>query len=531
MPIRRSSSTTPQPAVLPTPQQIVSVAPDGTKYPLPTPESLAAQMAEIKRRAADCPVVVVQGLGFVGSAVAAVLADATDANGQPRWFVIGVDLVSPSSWWKIARLNEGQSPIAAPDPEFDRLVRQAVLERGNLCATPLEEAYEMAEVIVVDVQLDVIDRLVQSPSDIQLDLQGFEAAIRAVGRRMRADALVLVETTVPVGACEQVVLPLLQAERAKRGIEAPIRLAHGYERVMPGPNYVNSIRRFWRTYSGIDRESAALARAFLSTFIDTANYPLYELERPCASELAKLLENSYRALNIAFIHEWTLLAEKIGVNLFEVIESIRVRKGTHDNIRYPGFGVGGYCLTKDSLLAQWAALNLFDTDVTLHMTLEALRVNYRMPRHTFDLLREMVGGRLDGLRVLVCGVSYLPGLADTRSSPTELLYEDLVRVGAAVILHDPQVARWPEHPELPVLSDLRSGLADAEAVVFAIPHSEYRGLSAEWLLSAAPRLRAVVDAQNILTDETAAALHQTGRQVAGVGKGHWRRTGYHMPKS
>ena len=108
---------------------------------------------------------------------------------------------------------------------------------------------------------------------------------------------------------------------------------------------------------------------------------------------------------------------------------------------------------------QWAALNLFDTGVTLHLTLEALRVNHDMPRHTFDLLCELTGRKLKGRRVLVCGVSYLPDLADTRSSPTELLREELIRAGAAVVLHDPQVACWPEHPDVPVLSDLRRALA------------------------------------------------------------------------
>jgi UDP-N-acetyl-D-mannosaminuronate dehydrogenase len=227
------------------------------------------------------------------------------------------------------------------------------------------------------------------------------------------------------------------------------------------------------------------------------------------------------------MHEWTLLAEKIGVNLFAVVESIRVRKGTHDNMRYPGFGVGGYCLTKDSLLAQWSALNLFNTGVTLDMTLEALRVNHDMPLHTFDLLRRMARRKLKGLRVLICGVSYLPDLADTRSSPTEILRDALVQAGAVVSLHDPQVAHWPEHADVPVIADLRAALADAEAVVFAVPHREYHNRSAKWLLTAAPQLKMVVDAQNILTDFCAAALHQAGCRVSGVGKGHWRSSGYH----
>src|SRR5207249_3311459 len=118
---------------------------------------------------------------------------------------------------------------------------------------------------------------------------------------------------------------------------------------------------------------ATAARNFLNALIDTEKYPLTELADTSASEMAKLLENSYRAANIALIHEWTLLAEQVGVNLFEVVESIKVRKGTHDNIRYPGLGVGGYCLPKDPLLAQWSATHLFNTDIVLSMTLEAMR--------------------------------------------------------------------------------------------------------------------------------------------------------------
>lgn len=508
----------------------VSVAPDGTQYPLPAEAQLAEQMAQIRARAMGRRVVVVQGLGFVGAAVAAAIADATTATGEPRWFVIGVDLPTPAGWWKVAKINAGKPPVQAPDPEFEKLVCRAVLDRANLCATGSEEAYELAEVIVVDVQLDVVDRVIEVPAQIKLNLGAFENAIRSIGRRMRPDALVLIETTVPVGACEKIVLPILRAERSKRGITAPVRLAHAYERVMPGPNYISSIRRFWRTYSGVDPESARLAREFLSTFIDITNYPLWELENTTASELAKLLENSYRAANIALIYEWTLLAERIGVNLFDVIESIRVRKGTHDNIRYPGFGVGGYCLTKDSLLAQWGAANLFGSDVVLGVTLQALLINHKMPLHTFELLAELVGS-LAGVHVTVCGASYLPDLADTRNSPTELLYDELVKHGATVTVHDPHVRLWTERPRACLINDFQAALANAEAIVFAVPHAQYRGLTARALTALAPRLRAVVDAQNIINDAVAAELHQCGINVAGVGKGHWRRHGFHLAKS
>lgn len=498
------------------------MAPDGVAIPIPSAEAIDAQFAEIERNAAGRKVVVVQGLGFVGSAVAAVIAAARTAGDEPPYSVIGVDLATPGSYWKIARLNEGRAPIASPDAEFDQLVAEGVRVSKNLCATSSEHAYELAHVIVVDVQLDVVDRAVESAADIQLRLSGLEAAIRVIGRRMRPDALVLVETTVPFGACERLILPVLREERERRGLTAPLLLAHAYERVMPGPRYIGSIRKFWRTFAGIDEPSAQRAREFLDSFIDTAAFPLRELVDPTASEMAKILENSYRAANIAFIHEWTLLAERTGVNLWEIVDSIRVRKGTHDNMRYPGFGVGGYCLTKDSLLAQWSATHLFKMDHLLEVTLQALGINHRMPLHARDLLHELVGDSLKGLRVLVCGVSYLPDVADTRNSPTEIFVDALLEEGAEVTVHDSSLQFWPERSQIPFASDLAAALQAADAVVLAVPHGEYRRLSAQNFRPST----LIIDANNVLDDAKAKALHEAGSRVLGVGKGHWRKRGY-----
>jgi nucleotide sugar dehydrogenase len=502
---------------------VISRGPDSAEYVVPSADEIARQFSDIERRAAGRSVVVVQGLGFVGAAVAAAVAAARDSQGAPLYFVIGVDLPSASAYWKIARLNEGVAPIASPDPEFDRLVAEGVREKGNLCATASEKAYALAEVIIVDVHLDVIDRAVESAGDIQINLPGLEGAVRAVGRGMRADSLVIVETTVPFGTCERVLLPSLREERAARGISTPVLLAHAYERVMPGPRYIESIRKFWRTFSGIDEPSAERARAFLESFIETAAFPLREVADPVASEMAKILENSYRAANIAFIHEWTLLSERAGVNLWEIVDSIRVRKGTHDNMRYPGFGVGGYCLTKDSLLAQWSATHLFQMNHVLEVTMNALQINYRMPLHTLDLLRELCGGEIAGKRVLVCGISYLPDVADTRNSPTEIFVEALTKAGVNWVAHDPCLQFWPECPEATLARDLTAELSGSDAVVFAVPHRAYRDLTPGSFRK--PLL--IVDANNVLDDGKAALLHGSGHRLLGVGKGHWRKRGFH----
>jgi nucleotide sugar dehydrogenase len=231
-------------------------------------------------------------------------------------------------------------------------------------------------------------------------------------------------------------------------------------------------------------------------------------------------------VNIALIHEWALFAERAGVDLFAVVDSIRVRKGTHDNMRYPGFGVGGYCLPKDSLLAQWSCTELFQSDVVLEMTLRGLQINDRMPLHTYELLAELAHGDLAGKTVVVCGVSYLPEVADTRYSPTEVLVDELVKAGARVVVNDPYVTRWPERPEVEVEADLAECFARADGVVLAVPHRAYRELRPEAILASAAAPPLVVDAQNVLSDSKAEVLHRAGCRILGVGKGHWRKRGY-----
>lgn len=509
----------------------VSIAPDGSKFNIPSEEEILTHFNEISEKAEwhknkGRQVVVVQGLGFVGSAVAAAIASAKDSNGNPLHYVIGVDLPTASGYWKVAKINDGKEPITSPDPKLADLIYKAVHQSDNLVATVAEAVYSLADVIVVDVPLDVQHKAGSSYKKIKVELSSVKAAFQVIGRYMPPNTLVIIETTVPAGFSETIAKPILEEEREKRKIDKRLLLAHAYERVMPGPNYIDSIKKYWRVYSGINEESKTKAREFLSSFTDIDNYPLTELTTPADSELAKLLENSYRAANIAFIYEWTLLAEKMGVNLFEVIDAIQVRRGTHDNIRFPGFGVGGYCLTKDSFLAQWSAQNVYDSDVVLNITLESMEINHLMPLHTLELLRELANGDLSDKTIVVCGVTYLPDVADTRNSPTKLLVDELSNRESSIILHDPYLRNWDEYPDKVIYQDLFECLAGADGVVFAVPHKMYLEINIDELLNNLSTPFFIVDAQNIFTDQTAEYLYNSGCRLLGVGKGHWRALGY-----
>jgi len=416
-------------------------------------------------------VVVVQGLGFVGAVMSLVVANAL----SEEYAVIGVDLPSPASWWKIKSINEGIFPVIADDPKIGIFYRQA-REKKNLYATYDPYAYSKADVIVVDINLDVQKQSVENGElkGFDMDLTPFKKAIASIGDNCRQDVLVLVETTVPPGTCAKIVKPLIGEKLRERGLPVDqINVGHSYERVMPGPKYIDSIQNFYRVYSGVDEASADAVEKFLRTIIRTDEYPLTRLGITHATEMAKVLENSYRAMNIAFMVEWSRFAEEAGVDIYEVVNAIRMRP-THKNIMLPGLGVGGYCLTKDPLMASWAKMNLFGSKEPLQQSETGVRINDRMPYYAFQFLESQFPGSLTGKKALLLGVSYLNDVGDTRYTPVHGFYHQLESAGCAITVHDPHVMYW-EEKKMEVNRDLDSLLKeDYDVIVVTTGHKNYR---------------------------------------------------------
>jgi nucleotide sugar dehydrogenase len=464
-----------------------------------------------KSAAPDRPVVCVQGLGFVGSAMAAAIADARREDGSPCFNVVGVDLPTPEGRSKVEAINAGRLPVATTDRKLAEALK-AAHARGNLVATTDEQAYSLASVTVVDVPLDVIETA-DGPT---VTFDTFRGAIRTLGRLMPAGSLVVVETTVPPGMCEKVVAPELAGVLAERGLTADsLLVAHSYERVMPGDRYLDSIVNFWRNYAGLTPEAADACEAFLSQVVNVEEYPLTRLHSTTACETAKVLENSYRATTIALMEEWGRFAEAVGVDLFEVISTIR-RRPTHSNMRQPGFGVGGYCLTKDPLLGAVSARELFDlSGVEFPFSSMAVEINRQMPLVTLNMIDAMLDGGMDGKTVLLLGVSYRQDVADTRYSPSEVFVLGARERGANVICHDPLVTHWAEL-DMPVATEIPS--ADGvDALIFAVPHREYAALDLQdWLNGSRP---VVLDANAVLSDAQRTLLREMGCRVGSIGRG------------
>jgi len=531
-----------------------SVSPSGEKFPIPKPEDYKNEFEAIKKRVRDeralgREIVVVMGVGFVGAVMAAIVADTVDKNGKPSKFVIGMQRPSVRSFWKIPMLNRGLSPVKAEDPEVDPMIARCVNEKKTLIATYTYDVLKLADVVVVDVQCDYVKEELGNVRAGQTDMAALEASLAVIAVHIPPEALVLIETTVAPGTTEQVAYPIMKKTFRKRGIESDPLLAHSYERVMPGRNYVASIRDFWRVCSGINEEAKKRVVKFLTEVLNTEKFPLTVMDRPIESETAKIVENSYRATILAFLDEWSLFAERNGVDLVKVIKAIKMRP-THSNMIFPGPGIGGYCLPKDGGLGVWAYKHIlgFEDDI-FRITPMAIDINDTRGLHvgqlTRDALRNM-GKPIAAADVLVLGAAYREDVGDTRYSGSEIVIRKLAEMGAEIRVHDPYVEHWWEfeqqdtYPavgqskaqffrnqeklkEIKVEQCLNKALKGAEAVILAVPHSAYLDLDPDTVVKEIGQPAAIIDCFGILTDDRIRRYFQLGCEVKGLGRGHIQR--------
>ncbi|UCD49352.1 MAG: hypothetical protein JSW27_17685, partial [Phycisphaerales bacterium] len=336
-----------------------------------------------------------------------------------------------------------------------------------------------------------------------------------------------------------------------RGLGAEPLLAHSFERVMPGRHYVSSIRDFWRVCSGCNAEARDRVEKFLREVLNTEEFPLTVMDRPIESETTKIVENSYRATTLAFLNEWSLFAERNGVDLIKVIKAIKMRP-THSNMIFPGPGIGGYCLPKDGGLGYWAykhILGFEDGDDIFKITPAAIDINDTRGLHvaqlTRDALRNM-GRYIAGAEVLLCGASYRQDVGDTRYSGSEMVVRKLTEMGAEIRVHDPYVEHWyelesqdtypaPGHSwarffrnqdhltSTTVQQDIASALKGTEALILAVPHTPYLELDPDQVVAWAGSPLAVIDCFGILDDDRIRRYFELDCEVKALGRGHIQR--------
>jgi len=510
-----------------------SISPDGEKFKIPEEEDYAREYERLEklvaaRREEGFEIVVVMGLGFVGAVMAGVVADSVDKKtGKSAKYVIGMQRPSTRSFWKIPLFNRGISPIKAEDPEVAPMIERCVNKKQTMTATFTYDALKLADVLVVDVQCDFLKQELGNLRSGYADISALETSFKKIGEKISPHCLVLIETTVPPGTTEYVANPLLKKAFRTRGIDDEPLLAHSFERVMPGKDYVRSIRDFWRVCSGINQDAREKVTQFLSEILNVDEFPLTVLDRPIESETCKIVENSYRATILAFLHEWSLFAENNGVDLIKVTNAIKVRP-THSNIIFPGPGIGGYCLPKDGGLGIWADKHLmgFENDI-FKITPQAIDINDTRGLHAARLVRDALrnmGRIVAASQVTVLGVSYREDVGDTRYSGSEIIARKLTEMGAEVKAHDPYVQHWWElekqdtYPavgaswarffrnqedlsKFKMSADLEEALKNSDAVVLAVRHKAYLELDPDEVVRMVGSPLAVVDCFGILDDK------------------------------
>ena len=535
----------------------VSVSPSGEEFPIPEPADYEVEMARLETlveqaRSEGREIVVVMGVGFVGAVMAAIVADTVDKKtGKSSKFVIGCQRPSTRSYWKIPLLNRGESPVKAEDPEVDPMIVRCVKEKKTLTATFNNDCLALADCVVVDVQCDYTKHELGNMRSGEAEMAALEATVRAIGERIQPHCLTLIETTVAPGTTEFVAWPIMKKAFAARGIESEPLLSHSFERVMPGKEYVSSIRDFWRVCSGCNEEARGRVEKFLREVLNTEEFPLTVMDRPIESETTKIVENSYRATILAFLNEWSLFSERNGVDLIKVVNAIKMRP-THSNMIFPGPGIGGYCLPKDAGLGYWAykhILGFEDGDSVFKISPTAVDINDTRALHVAELTRDALrnmGRYIAGADVLICGASYRQDVGDTRYSGSEMVVRKLTEMGADMRVHDPYLDHWyelekqdvypaPGHSwsrffrnqeglkDIRVQQDLPAAVQAAEAIILAVPHEPYLNLDPARIVEWAGGPLAVIDCFGILSDDDIQKYFELGCEVKALGRGHIQR--------
>jgi UDP-N-acetyl-D-glucosamine dehydrogenase len=369
-------------------------------------EALATKIVDRSAR------VSVIGLGYVGLPLAVGFARA-------GYHVLGLDVDER----KIAALNEGRSYIQ--DVESHDVL--AVVQAGRLSAG---NNYDLLG------GTDAIFICVPTPFDAMKapDLSYIEQAARGIAARLQAGQLIVLQSTTYPGTTEEFVLPILEESGLKGGKD--FFLAFSPERINPGDRHY-SVENTPKVVGGLTARCTELGGLLLGQLFPH----VHVVSSPRAAEMSKLLENIFRSVNIALVNELALLSERMGIDMWEVIEAAKTKPFGFMPF-YPGPGVGGHCIPVDPYYLSWKAR---EYDFYTKFIELAAEVNQTMPYHVVDLVAQALGqaGKpLDGARVLVLGVAFKRDTDDARNSPAERIIELLLKRGAQVSYSDPYVPRY-----------------------------------------------------------------------------------------
>ena len=389
-------------------------------------------------------ITAILGQGYVGLPLAEALTEVGDS-------VLGFD-VNESL---VTRLNAGTSHI---DDISDEALGRMIAAGYRATASPADLA--LADVVVICV-----------PTPLQAsgapDLTYVENASALVSENLKPGALVILESTTYPGTTKNLLRPLLESQG--RTIDDDFLLAFSPERIDPGNKRFN-IRNTPKVVGGETEKSGDAAAAFYRRFVSEIHLTRGTKE----AEAAKLLENTYRHVNIALVNELTMFCHDLEIDIWDVIRAASSKPYGFQAF-YPGPGVGGHCIPVDPAYLSYEVKKRLGVDFRFIET--AMDINNGMPRYVVSRVQRILnreGKPLQGSKVLLLGMAYKPDIADLRESPSLEIFEILQQEGAQVSFHDPLITslRIGDHTVTGEV-DLNAATSDNDVVVLLQAHSAY----------------------------------------------------------
>ena len=375
--------------------------------------------------------ICVLGLGYIGLPTASVLA-------THGFDVLGVDINS-----EVVKIINKRG-IHIEEAGLHTLV-QAAIKSGKLKVSTNPEP---ADIFIIAVPTPFT-------KEKKADLSYVKSAAKNIAPLISKGNLIILESTSPPGTCKDVLEPIFRSFNLKVGKD--YYLAHCPERVLPGYTLKELIQND-RIIGGIDKESAEKAAQFYKIFIEGDIY----LTDSTTAEMVKLMENTYRDVNIALANEVAKICEKLGINAWEVIRLANLHPRV--NLHTPGPGVGGHCIAVDP----WFIIEKCPVDAEI-ITL-CRKINDSMPEYTVEHIRKIVEG-IDNPKIAILGVTYKGNIDDTRESPALKIIEGLEKAGIKYSIYDPHVREFKYE-----LSSLKKTFKEANCAVILANHDEFRFL-------------------------------------------------------
>lgn len=405
--------------------------------------------------------VAVIGQGYVGLTLACAAADE-------GFRVTGIDVEQD----RIDDLRRGTLSV----PGVDEALFRSGMATGRITFTTDPESAAGCDIVLICVPTPLRDR---SP-----DLSHVEQACRDVAASLTPGRLVILESTTYPGTTEEFVRPILETSGLLAGLD--FLLAYSPERIDPG-NQEFGLRNTPKVVGGLTTEASAVAALFYAQLVEK----VVLLSSCRAAELAKLLENTFRHVNVALVNEMAMLCHEMGIDVWEVADAAATKPFGFMSFQ-PGPGVGGHCVPLDPTYLAWQVRR--DAGRQFRILEEAEDINTQMPGYVASRIGEALntaGKAVKGSSILVLGVSYKADVGDVRESPAVKVMHQLIRLGASVAFHDPHVSEVTVGDVHMERADLtHAGVGSADCVAILTPHRLY---DLDWL---AERAQLIFDARN-----------------------------------